>query len=398
LKKLHSELSAFHAFNNATKIDFIASVDQMLTVYENAFWTSKQRDGHSIHEISYRACYKPQLPAFFIDRFCRPNDIVYDPFMGRGTTLIEAQLHGCKTIGNDANPIARILTAPRLNPPAMDQLEQRLSTIELKYSDTIDPDLLVFFAPQTLKELYAWRVYFKSRQQCGEFDNVDAWLQMVACNRLTGHSNGFFSVYTLPPNQATSITAQRRINSKRNLSPEYRDTKLLILKKSKQLLRHKLPRNYHRSDSQLICSSADHTPQIASESVKLVVTSPPFLDVVDYLGDNWLRMWFCDVHPDRSQIWQLRSLSDWSMRMRQTLIELHRILRPDGWIAFEVGEIKKNALKLEHEVVKAGLSAGLIPECIMINSQNFTKTANCWGISNNAKGTNSNRIVMFKKS
>ncbi|MDE0089650.1 MAG: DNA methyltransferase, partial [Candidatus Poribacteria bacterium] len=58
------------------------------------FWTAKQRAGHSIHEISYRACYKPQLPAFFIKKFCEPESVVYDPFMGRGTTLIEAQLHG----------------------------------------------------------------------------------------------------------------------------------------------------------------------------------------------------------------------------------------------------------------------------------------------------------------
>ena len=31
---------------------------------------------------------------------------------------------------------------------------------------------------------------------------------MVALNRLTGHSPGFFSVYTLPPNQATSVERQ----------------------------------------------------------------------------------------------------------------------------------------------------------------------------------------------
>ena len=48
------------------------------------FWTSKQRAGHSLHEISYRACYKPQLPAFFIRRFCQVDDVVYDPFMGPG--------------------------------------------------------------------------------------------------------------------------------------------------------------------------------------------------------------------------------------------------------------------------------------------------------------------------
>jgi hypothetical protein len=35
---------------------------------------------------------------------------------------------------------------------------------------------------------------------------------MVAVNRLTGHSPGFFSVYTLPPNQAVSVKAQQKIN------------------------------------------------------------------------------------------------------------------------------------------------------------------------------------------
>jgi hypothetical protein len=33
----------------------------------------------------------------------------------------------------------------------------------------------------------------------------------------------------------------------------------------------------------------------------------------------------------------------------------------------------------------------------MINRQVFTKTAQCWGVDNNAKGTNSNRIVVFER-
>mgnify|MGYP000160800235 CR=1 FL=1 len=42
----------------------------------------------------------------------------------------------------------------------------------------------------------------------GSLDTVDAWIRMVAVNRLTGHSPGFFSVYTLPPNQAASPESQ----------------------------------------------------------------------------------------------------------------------------------------------------------------------------------------------
>ncbi len=361
------------------------------------FWTSKQRAGHSLHEVSYRACYKPQLPAFFIKRFCKVDDVVYDPFMGRGTTLIEAQLHGCRAYGNDINPLSQILTKPRLTPPALSQIGQRLPEITLPTNETIDPDLLIFFERETLQELYGWRKYFRQKQEDNQFDRTDAWLQMVACNRLTGHSKGFFSVYTLPPNQATSVQAQQKINQKRGQKPEYRDTKQLILKKSKQLLRHSIPDYFRRDDARLFTESADQTTQIRNDSVDLVVTSPPFLDTVNYIQDNWLRMWFCGIEMETDKIWQLKRLKDWILQMREVFIELRRILKLKGRIAFEVGEIRGGSVLLENAVVEAASEAELTAESILINTQHFTKTANCWGVSNNSKGTNSNRIVILKK-
>ena len=361
------------------------------------FWTSKQRAGHSLHEVSYRACYKPQLPAFFIKRFCKVDDVVYDPFMGRGTTLIEAQLHGCRAYGNDINPLSQVLTKPRLTPPTLSQIEQRLQEITLPTNDAINSDLLVFFERGTLQELYGWQQYFQQKQEANRFDRTDAWLQMVACNRLTGHSKGFFSVYTLPPNQATSIQAQQKINQKRDQKPEYRDTKQLIFKKSKQLLRHSVPDHFCRDDARLFAESADRTTQIRNDSVDLVVTSPPFLDTVNYIQDNWLRMWFCDIEMETSKIWQLKRLEDWILRMEKVFVELRRILKPTGRIAFEVGEIRGGSVLLENAVVEAASEAELIAESVLINTQHFTKTANCWGVSNNSKGTNSNRIVILKK-
>ena len=46
---------------------------------------------------------------------------------------------------------------------------------------------------------------------------------------------------------------------------------------------------------------------------------------------------------------------------------------------------------------RAASSPGLEPLLVVINSQEFTKTANCWGVRNNPKGTNTNRIVVFRK-
>ena len=350
-----------------------------------------------MHEVSYRACYKPQLPAYFINRYTRPGDWIYDPFMGRGTTLIEGKLNGLNVIGNDVNPLSEILTAPRLCHQDIATISERLETVSLPCTEIKDEELLVFFQADTLKELYGWRQYFASRRESGEYDHVDAWLQMVACNRLTGHSKGFFSVYTLPPNQATTLNAQRKINEKREQQPEYRDTKALILKKSKSLLRQALPAGYDQTRSTLLCRSADDTPEIPDEAVQLVVTSPPFLDIVNYVGDNWLRNWFCQCEPEKGKLWQLRKLEDWTAKMTASLSEMARITKADGRIALEVGEVRKGKLKLEEQIILAGQAAGLRVEYTLINTQNFTKTANCWGVRNNTRGTNSNRIVVFSK-
>ena len=56
----------------------------------NEYWTSRQRQAHSLHEISYRACFKPQLPRFFIDRLTQLGDAVYDPFMAVSYTHLRA--------------------------------------------------------------------------------------------------------------------------------------------------------------------------------------------------------------------------------------------------------------------------------------------------------------------
>ena len=93
-----------------------------------------------------------------------------------------------------------------------------------------------------------------------------------------------------------------------------------------------------------------------------------------------------------------RSVDDWQKFVRKTLMELGRITVPGGHVAFEVGEVRHGTVRLEENVIAA--AAGLPFEAIgvMINQQQFTKTANCWGVTNNTRGTNSNRIVLLRKA
>ncbi len=368
----------------------------------NEFWTAKQRAAHSLHEVSYRACFKPQLPEFFISRLTVPGEVVYDPFMGRGTTLIQAALMGRVPYGCDVNPLSAALCEPRLTPPPIREVEQGLGKVDFDDADDPPEELLVFYHPDTLRQICALRKYLASREETGRLTAADRWIQMVALNRLTGHSPGFFSVYTLPPNQAVSVKAQAKINAKLGQAPPVRDVRRIILAKSRALLRDVTPDTREAMDEassrrRLVVGRSSDTPSIESGSVALVVTSPPFLDIVNYQADNWLRCWFRGIDASAVPITQVKRPEDWQDFVVDTLTEIRRTLRPGGHVAFEVGEVRGGALRLEELVIPAGRQALLRPILVLYNSQRFTKTANCWGVTNNSKGTNTNRIVLFRR-
>ena len=387
---LINELSQFDRFGTRTQISSIG--EDAVPIFVNEFWTSKQRAASSLHEISYRACYKPQLPRFFIERLTGAADTIYDPFLGRGTTMIEAALLGRSVVGCDINPLSSILTAPRLRPPSVRQVRERLATVNWNYDGDFNEELLTFYHPDTLREIYGLRSHLLRRNRKHANSELDAWIRMVATNRLTGHSAGFFSVYTLPPNQALTPKRQQKINEIRQQTPPRRSVPELIIRKTESLLESvtEFDRSRLRKaalDAVLLTRSADHTPEIKNNSVDLIVTSPPFLDVVDYATDNWLRCWFNGIDDSQIDIWTFRKPEEWVAAMQRVFGELRRLLKRGGYIAFEVGEVRRGKLKMEELVIPAAKAAKLKPVLVLINRQEFTKTSNCWGVTNNDSGT-----------
>lgn len=384
------ELWSFDEFGKSSILDETAGIP-MVT---NEFWTSKQRQAHRLHEISYRACFKPQLPRFFINRLTRPGDAVYDPFMGRGTTPLEAALSGRCALGNDTNPLSRALLAPRLATPEIGEVEETLQQLmALPTSEVEREDLLAFYHPSVLARLEAMRRHFIALDRQRALSRVDAWIRMVVMNRLTGHSSGFLSGYTLPPNQAVTVERQQRINAQRGITPPDRDVAAIILKKSRSLLSQG---GLQTGGAALLAEPAENTPQLADGLVDLVVTSPPFLDIVNYEADNWLRCWFLGIDPKEVRLTQLRKIPDWVEFTRKVLTELARVVRPGGHVAYEVGEVRGATVRLEEQVIEAAAGLPLEPLAVMVNQQDFSKTSNVWGVGNNARGTNSNRIVVLR--
>ena len=133
--------------------------------FVNEFWTAKQRQASSLHEISYRACFKPQLPRFFIERLTRPGEVVYDPFMGRGTTVLEAALLGRVPCGCDINPLSVVLTRPRLCRPPEPDVAPAASGPKstLTPVDEFPEDLLAFLSPRDLRAFASLKKYLLAR-------------------------------------------------------------------------------------------------------------------------------------------------------------------------------------------------------------------------------------------
>ena len=368
-------------------------------------WTSRQRQASSLHEISYRACYKPQLPEFFIQRLTKPGDRVYDPFSGRGTTAVQAGLMGRKATANDINPLSALLARPRFFPPDPEQIKERLERLPLLRDRALRPDLSMFYHPETERELRSLRRYLMQREKEGCLDHMDEWIRMVATNRLTGHSKGFLSVYTLPPNQAVTPDRQKLINKRLKQKPEYRNVIDAIYRKSRQLQsgltqQERMNLAAMARHARFLNSDARHTTGIRSGSIALTVTSPPFLNIVNYASDNWLRCWFngLDANQLSRSISSLSSIDDYTSLSKDVFRELYRVTMPGGYVCYEVGEVRKGTVHLEEIVIPAGLDAGFRCAGILINKQRFTKTAHIWGIRNNSTGTNTNRIVLFRRN
>ena len=182
-------------------------------------------------------------------------------------------------------------------------------------------------------------------------------------------------------------------------------THALILKKTKQLLSGLEPAQWQNlalaaQDARFLTGDARQTTTLLDGCMALTVTSPPFLDVVDYTGDNWLRCWFTglDAEAIGRGISTPRTVEAWSETMAAAFAELHRITKRGGFVAFEVGEIRRGKLRLDEVVLPLGIRAGFKAHGILVNSQTFTKTAHIWGVGNNDKGTNSNRVVLFERA
>lgn len=365
--------------------------NEKIFVERGQFWTQKQRQGHSLHFVNpYQACFAPQIPRYFIEQFSEKGDFVLDTFCGRGTTILEANCLGRKGIGTDSSPLATFLSKAKLKNVTYEEVEKRLNQIDFSKN--------IFKGYKEFKDIYDQETYSQLINLKEQLKNtsVDNLIKSIILGRLHGHSKSFFSVWTF---NVISFSKERikEQSQKRGIKPEFRDVKPRILLKAKTILRDPIPEQplskIYPADSRKL--------KIETGSIDLIVTSPPFLNIINYIDDNWLRFWFLDVDREelRKKIVQTANFEEYKKFIEDSMFEMNRVLKKGKYCIIEVGDVKHNSKKiyLDHVIASFAKKTGFKIEKIMINYMQSPKISKAFSRKNHDQGTQTNRCVIMKK-
>jgi len=156
----------------------------------NEFWTSRQRAAHSLHEIFLPRLLQAATASLLHSTGSpRPGAVGLRPVCGQGDDAPRGRPRGPGAVRlRHQTRSAGCCWRPRLSPPVVDEVRERLTEIDLGHSRPDGRmDLEVFLSRRdTLVEIAALRHYLHDRERAGTMDGVDRWIRMVTVNRLDG--------------------------------------------------------------------------------------------------------------------------------------------------------------------------------------------------------------------
>jgi hypothetical protein len=391
---------------------------------QGALWHAvSPRWGHSMHTMcSYHGMFPAKLAHYFIQRFSYPDDCVLDPFSGRGTTILQARVEGRRVVGNDLNPLAYVLTRAKADPPTwkaimttVDRLEEQFKA-RRKSSSSAPTDIEMLYHPHTLDQLIFLRSHLL-RRPMSKWSRNDFMIAGAIAGILHGahRANG--------SSQYLSISMPNTFS----MAPEYvnryiQDNGLVKIDQDVfECLRDKLGRLYlddlpgpagsvtRRDAIEMVGKGR----VIADGSVDLFLTSPPYLDVVNYGTSNWIRLWWLgfdevarDAGAGRRALDALldhqHSYESYREFMRRTFSATARVLKLSGVAVFVIGDVAspgRDSVPLADKVwEEVGDGTGLrLVEVIEDSLPTKNKVSRIWG-DTKGKATERDRVLVLARS
>lgn len=289
----------------------------------------------TLHQISpYIGKLKSSIAGHLIDEYSKYGDLVVDPFAGSGTVALEAALRGRRVFASDTSPYAKVLSLAKLKPPpsltaALAQAERALKLCRSRVNDRVlcaPPWVRSFFHPRTLREAVCFA------EVCRESGNN--FLLACLLGILHHERPGFLSY---PSSHLVPYLRSRKYP--RRCFPQmyrYREVRPRIIAKIERAYRRFVKPSWSRGTRYL---------QSPIEAISLppvfdaLITSPPYMNALDYGRDNRLRLWFID--PSMNSVAESRTANrrEAFIRAITTLADKVEVgLRGRGYCVIVVGE------------------------------------------------------------
>jgi hypothetical protein len=313
-----------------------------------------------LHSICpYYAVFPESFARIMVLAHSDMGDVVFDPFCGRGTAVLEGLLLGREGGGSDINPVAVCISRAKCAPPKLIDVLKRLRHLEalsdVSLEDTARDDefFALCFSEGTLGQLLYLR-----RELRWDADPIDCFITAVALGCLHGESDRsphYFS-NRMPRTISTKPEYSIRWWRSRGMLPPQRDVFAIL----RTMLTYRLsspapPRSglIERTDAR----RAHEGFRTLHGRVRLVLTSPPYLDTTRHEEDQWLRQWFLGgscrptyTNPDDRHVAVGRY---WSF-LTEAWGGLDRLLAPEATIVIRIG-----GARLEKPALLEGLSTSL---------------------------------------
>lgn len=286
--------------------------------------------------------FPPQVPHVFIRWLTQPGDVVYDPFSGRGTASLEACRMGRLGLGSDANPLAYVLTAAKVDPPTEQAARARLCQLRDACSGDAGHDapaeIRMLYSPRVLDQLVWLREHLDLQRRDDRF-LMGLLLGVMHANYTPGRPARGLSI-SMPNTFSMSSGYVCRYIHEHGLEPPDIDVFDLLEGKLKRM---KLP---DASAMRGLAWQQDAREPIARKMVdrpvKLIFTSPPYLSVIKYGKYNWVRLWMLKQDPRAvdDRLVTTGSLSKYLVFISSVLESLGPVLRDDGYLCLMIGDVR----------------------------------------------------------
>jgi hypothetical protein len=310
------------------------------------------RWGHPWHAMcSYLGTFPPSLVRGIISLLSEPGDRILDPFSGRGTTLLEARLLGRHALVSDLNPMAVALSRAKNADVTHEQVQAEIDALRASYDRLMylpeahvqRDDILLIYSPETLAQLcYLRRRLLKSPTDVREFLLGALLGVMHGAERQDGTSA--YASISMPNTFSMSPNYVRRFVETNQLTRGNRDVFEILTAKVDRIFKEDPPTSNKGVVVAWDAKCLSESPDLAEYqgTAKLVVTSPPYLGIVNYAKQNWIRNWLlapADYFGREADLDDNLTLTSWLDFIEVTITDLKKFLLPSGVIVLVVGDV-----------------------------------------------------------